>query len=768
MFRISACTIARNEAKNIRHWVNSVRMFADEIIVVDTGSIDETRELAQEEGAVVYEFHWCNDFSAAKNFALDKVSGDWVVMLDADEYFDEPSQKKLRTVLQKYHRQKKIAGFITPFLNIDVDQGGSILSQAWQMRVFRREKQLRFAGKVHESLQNYAIDGKDREFILLKELQFIHTGYSRTIIKEKLQRNLQILLREIQEQGGEHPRQYGYLQDCYMGVEDYQKAIHYGLLALKHRQETGLMGQTNSIVCKLLNAMRLSGLADYGKELEKAVEAYPDLPEVYFFYGQNLLFNMDGAKARKALLKAKELYEKPLTSAEDIRNLTVGNMPSLINDYMKKIEKYADYYTAMEKDDFLGAARNASQYLRAAYCNDSCVKDDKMGSVKSAHSLLTSIVILNKDLLIYTKQLIESIRQYTERGSYEIIVVDNGSQDGSVEWLQQQNDVRLIANKENAGFPKGCNQGMEIARGQEILLLNNDTVVTTNWLTNLRQALYAEPGIGAVGPVTNSCSNLQKIEIPYPNENNPAAMRAMQSFAAAYNKSDPRKWHKWMMLVGFCMLFKREVYEQIGGMDEAYSPGNFEDDDYSMRIRRAGYEILLCRDTFIHHFGSKTFYKLTNGMLGKERTQYDQYMQRNDDYFCQKWNLRKDFYHRYRTILPSLKFSDEPMRIIEYEAGSTMDLYILGSLCRQGDIKGTTSHKPDLEIGGSYPLLYAEDLGQFIDILEGEYQLIIIAEDIQKYGDKIQEIIEQIEKHLSIGGWMITVKDGQWLQMQKE
>ncbi|WP_051180071.1 glycosyltransferase [Selenomonas ruminantium] len=768
MFRISACTIARNEAKNIRHWVNSVRIFADEIIVVDTGSTDETRELAREEGAVVYEFPWCSDFSAAKNFALDKASGDWVVMLDADEYFDEPSQKKLRTVLQKYNRQKKIAGFITPFLNIDVEQGGSILSQAWQMRVFRREKQLRFAGKVHESLQNYAIDGKDREFILLKDLQFIHTGYSRTIIKEKLQRNLQILLREIQEQGGEHPRQYGYLQDCYMGLEDYQKAIHYGLLALKHRQETGLMGQTNSIVCKLLNAMRLSGLADYGKELEKAAEAYPDLPEVYFFYGQHLLSKMEGAKARKALLKAKELYEKPLTSAEDIRNLTVGNMPSLINDYMKKIEKYADYYTAMEKDDFLGAARNASQYLRAAYCNDSCVKDDKVGSMKSAHSLLTSIVILNKDLLIYTKQLIESIRQYTEKGSYEIIVVDNGSQDGSVEWLQQQNDVRLIANKENAGFPKGCNQGMEIARGQEILLLNNDTVVTTNWLTNLRQALYAEPGIGAVGPVTNSCSNLQKIEIPYPNENDPVAMRAMQSFAAAYNKSDPRKWHKWMMLVGFCMLFKREVYEQIGGMDEAYSPGNFEDDDYSMRIRRAGYEILLCRDTFIHHFGSKTFYKLTNGMLGKERTQYDQYMQRNDDYFCQKWNLRKDFYHRYRTILPSLKFSDEPMRIIEYEAGSTMDLYILGSLCRQGDIKGTTSHKPDLEIGGSYPLLYAEDLGQFIDILEGEYQLIIIAEDIQKYGDKIQEIIEQIEKHLSIGGWMITVKDGQWLQMQKE
>lgn len=382
MFRISACTIAKNEAKNIRHWVNSVRIFADEIFVVDTGSTDDTREIAREAGAVVYEFPWCNDFSAAKNFALDKAAGDWVVMLDADEYFDEPSQKKIRDVLKKYHHQKSIAGFITPFLNIDVSQGGKILSQAWQMRVFRREKELRFAGKVHEALQNYAADGKNREFILLKELQFIHTGYSSAIIKAKLQRNLQILLREIQEQGGEHPRQYGYLQDCYMGLKDYPKAIHYGLLALKHRRETGLMGQTNSIVCKLLNAVRISGLADYGKELEKAVEAYPDLPEVYFFYGQYLLSNMEGIKAQKSLLKAKDLYEKPLTSAEDIRNLTVGNMPSLIQEYMKKIEKYADYYTAMETADFRTAARIAFQYLQSAYRNYSFVKNDEIYFMK--------------------------------------------------------------------------------------------------------------------------------------------------------------------------------------------------------------------------------------------------------------------------------------------------------------------------------------------------------------------------------------------------
>lgn len=384
--------------------------------------------------------------------------------------------------------------------------------------------------------------------------------------------------------------------------------------------------------------------------------------------------------------------------------------------------------------------------------------------VKARRSIVTSIIILNKDLLNYTKQLIESIRQHTEKGSYEIIVVDNGSQDGSVEWLQQQDDVKLIANPENAGFPKGCNQGMEIAKGQEILLLNNDTVVTANWLSNLRQALYSAPGIGAVGPVTNNSSNLQKIEVPYPNENDAEAMAAMQRFAAGYNKSDPDKWHKWMMLVGFCMLFKREVYGQIGGMDEAYSPGNYEDDDYNLRIRKAGYEILLCKDTFIHHFGSKTF----GTFLKEEKERYDAGLARKRSYFCQKWNLKYDTYHYYRNFLLDMGGIDEPWRIIEFEACSTMDLYILGSLCPKGEITGTTSHEEDLHIGCSYPLVYAADLWDFSVLLAGEYQLIIIAQDVQRYGDDFAVILDRIESHLSVGGWLITVKDGQMLQMQKE
>lgn len=376
---------------------------------------------------------------------------------------------------------------------------------------------------------------------------------------------------------------------------------------------------------------------------------------------------------------------------------------------------------------------------------------------------MTSIIILNYNLKEYTQGLLDSIRRYTTQGTYEIIVVDNGSQDGSLEWLQAQSDVRLIANWRNVGFPKGCNQGMTIAQGDELLLLNNDVLVTPHWLDNLRQALYSAPEVGAVGPVTNNCSNMQAVAIPYANENTPSAMAQMQEFAAGFNVSDSTQWQKWMKLVGYCLLFRREVYEKIGGMDEAYSPGNYEDDDYCLRIRKAGYEILLCRDTFVHHFGSKTF----NVTRPEERIKYESYTEKNRAYFCRKWCLDHNWYGICHTFLPELAFADESLRIIEYGVNCTSDLYILGALCPKGEITGTTASQYDLSIGSSYPLRYAPDLGSFVNLLDGEYNLIIIPYDFEQVADD-NAFLSQIEAHLQPGGWLIAVNGDELLKMQKE
>ena len=122
----------------------------------------------------------------------------------------------------------------------------------------------------------------------------------------------------------------------------------------------------------------------------------------------------------------------------------------------------------------------------------------------------TSIIILTYNHLEKTKKCIESIKRYTKNEVYEIIVVDNNSNDDTINWLKTQSDITVIYNKENRGFPIGCNQGIsEANKSYDILLLNNDTIVTTNWLTNLRKCLYSKSNIGAVGPVSNCNDNLQ-------------------------------------------------------------------------------------------------------------------------------------------------------------------------------------------------------------------------------------------------------------------
>ena len=249
----------------------------------------------------------------------------------------------------------------------------------------------------------------------------------------------------------------------------------------------------------------------------------------------------------------------------------------------------------------------------------------------------TSIIILSYNTYVLTKQCIESIRKYTEAWSYEIIVVDNNSQDESVAWLKKQRDITTIYNKENAGFPKGCNQGMAIATGSELLLLNSDTVVTPRWLEQLKTALYSDEKIGAVSCMTNRCSNWQQLHtVPYDEK----TLNGLEEFAEQYNHSNRELWQERTKLVGFCFLLKDTVYKKIGLMDEIFTPGNFEDDDYSLRILQAGYKLLVCQDTFIHHYGSASFVKpLSKEELQQKIDNYNNLLKVNQCKFYAKWDV---------------------------------------------------------------------------------------------------------------------------------
>ncbi|WP_314590925.1 glycosyltransferase family 2 protein [Paenibacillus terrigena] len=246
------------------------------------------------------------------------------------------------------------------------------------------------------------------------------------------------------------------------------------------------------------------------------------------------------------------------------------------------------------------------------------------GQVEFNHHLeMTSIIIPTYNKVDLLRQCIESIMRYTD-APYEIIVIDNGSTDGTREYLHSLGRaIRRHIDSQNRGFAGAVNIGLMMAKGTSIVILNNDILVTTNWLSNLLRCLHSSEQIAIVGPVTNYISGDQCIEVPYHH------VEDMQTFAKHYNRLDPQKWQKTHRLVGFCYLFRRSLLEQTGYFDEGYEVGNFEDDDFVIRVRLQKKDLMIARDTFIHHYGSQSM-----RALGE---QFQVVNRRNEQFFIQKW-----------------------------------------------------------------------------------------------------------------------------------
>lgn len=359
----------------------------------------------------------------------------------------------------------------------------------------------------------------------------------------------------------------------------------------------------------------------------------------------------------------------------------------------------------------------------------------------------TSIVILSYNTLLMTQMCIESIRSFTDEGTYEIIVIDNASTDGSAEWISKQPDIKYILNKENKGFPKGCNQGMAIAEGSEILLLNSDVIVTPRWLEQLKKALYSSDKIGAVGCLTNKCSNCQSIPVPYDQDN--FSIDELIDFSNKFNRSNSSKWLPYLFLVGFCMLFKTSVYKSIGEMDEMFSPGNYEDDDYSVRIRLAGYQILLCQDTFIHHFGSASFFKSMNKSEYVNKAKiYENILIKNKTYFLDKWHLKEDYKKIRIPVNDIAKFIKNSKRVLLVGTADLMDIINLKRYIYGTTFEYLTNNSFDNKmINGDITIYYNTDIIYAIKKIKYDYDYIIVTYNCSKLAE-INEIISILNKKI--------------------
>ncbi|MCP4414376.1 MAG: glycosyltransferase, partial [Gammaproteobacteria bacterium] len=218
---------------------------------------------------------------------------------------------------------------------------------------------------------------------------------------------------------------------------------------------------------------------------------------------------------------------------------------------------------------------------------------------------LVSIVMLTCNALDYTKKCIQSIQKSTQQ-AHEIIFVDNASTDGTQKYLENQvkqnANYKLIKNKTNIGFAAGNNQAVKEANGQYVLFLNNDVLVSNGWLFDMVSAIEKDEAIGMIGPLTNSISGLQRLDnIPYKDN------AGFDDFAAQIRAGNKGRITPRRRIAGFAILMHKELYQQVKGFDETFGLGNFEDDDLCLKVKEAGYAIMVHEGTFIHHFGSQSF-----------------------------------------------------------------------------------------------------------------------------------------------------------------
>lgn len=244
---------------------------------------------------------------------------------------------------------------------------------------------------------------------------------------------------------------------------------------------------------------------------------------------------------------------------------------------------------------------------------------------------ITSIVMLTYNELDCTRECLESIERNTPE-PHEVILVDNGSSDGTLPFLRElcarMSQYRLIENGENLGFAAGCNIGMRQAKGGRILLLNNDVVVTRGWLAGLLECLEREPHSAIVGPMTNEIAGAQRVrETSYRNT------EELEQFARSFRRENAGRRIPVDRVVGFAMLFSRELMESVGELDQSFGTGNFEDDDYCLRAVLAGFSCVIAGDVFIHHYGSRSF--KANGI------DYARAMATNRAVFDAKWDLAR-------------------------------------------------------------------------------------------------------------------------------
>ena len=220
--------------------------------------------------------------------------------------------------------------------------------------------------------------------------------------------------------------------------------------------------------------------------------------------------------------------------------------------------------------------------------------------------VLSLIVLGYKNFDVVTRNCLDSLRPWLKHPQIEILVVDNGSPDGAgvhtEEWCKNNAGASCLLSETNRGFAGGMNWGASHAQGEWLLLVNNDTVFPELALDALLRVLQEAPSnIAMVGPVTNAAGNGQRLWKPNASDSE------WLQIAKQLHENPTHELMPAYRCDFFCIAIRRNVWIELGGLDTSFGLGYYEDFDFSLRLRAAGYDQVISDDVFVLHTGSATF-----------------------------------------------------------------------------------------------------------------------------------------------------------------
>ncbi|AOC90744.1 glycosyltransferase [Bacillus sp. L381] len=290
--KLTLCMIVKNEERYISRCLSSVQDIADEIVIVDTGSQDNTKDICKNFQARVYDLEWENDFAKARNYGLQHAEGDWILMLDADEELDQETGRFLTSLLHDELPSRGLLKIIN-YTGKQLDENEAL--ESMQPRLFRNHEGLLYQGRIHENIMSSNEEENNAFFTLPCVIH--HYGYleQEEKIKQKHKRNISILNEELSEETPDPWLIYHLASECYR-IKDYEKALHLVNGSIFQFLSENRMPPSLLYYLKYTILLELKRYEEAEQGIEKVLRLYPDYSNLHYYKGL-VLYHLEKYRA---------------------------------------------------------------------------------------------------------------------------------------------------------------------------------------------------------------------------------------------------------------------------------------------------------------------------------------------------------------------------------------------------------------------------------------------------------------------------------------